>query len=206
MEKLDLTKKYKAYYSAKTKPEIIELPEITYLSIEGKGDPSSSAYTDKIQALYPVAYGIKFACKAIDKDFTVPKLEGLWWFDEKYEGLTFQEIPKRVPRSEWCWRLLIRMPEFVGNDMVMSVIDTVVTKKKVELAKEVSLFTLAEGKVVQMLHVGPFDREPETLQVMAEFMEKYNFQKGGLHHEIYLSDLNKTEPSKLRTILREPVK
>lgn len=207
MEKLELTKKYKSYYTAKTQPEIIELPAVTYLAIVGKGDPSSRAYAEKVEALYPVAYAIKFLAKATAHDFTVPKLEGLWWFDdERYGTISMEEAPLRVPRDEWQWRLLIRMPEFVTEAMVEEAKATVLKKKNIPLAAETSLFTLNEGKVVQMLHVGPFDREPETLQHMLKFIQEHKFKKGGHHHEIYLSDFRKTAPEKLKTILREPVK
>lgn len=206
MEKLDLTKKHRSYYTAKTKPELIELPETAYLSITGKGDPSSSIFTERIQALYSVAYSVKFLCKARKKDFVVSKLEGLWWFDGSYGSFSFHEAPKRVPRAEWQWRLLIRTPEFVNAGLVETVASGVAEKKKLPLAKEVSMFNLPERKVVQMLHVGPFDNEPETLEQMSVFIKEHNFQKAGHHHEVYLSDLNKTEAAKLKTILREPVK
>lgn len=206
MEKIDLAKKYKQYYTAKTQPEIITIPPVSYLSIAGKGDPSSKAFTKKIEALYPVAYTIKFMSKKNQQDFTVAKLEGLWWFDGYYNNLTMSEAPKRIPRSEWQWRMLIRLPEFVTTAMIEEAKQTVITKKRLSSVADVQPFTLHEGKVVQMLHVGPFDREPETLKQMQDFMLQHNFQQAGLHHEIYLSDFRKTAPEKLKTILREPVK
>jgi hypothetical protein len=207
MEKLDLTKKFKSYYTAKPQPEIIELPSVPYLTITGKGDPSSRAFADKLETLYPVAYAIKFMAKVTAHDFTVPKLEGLWWFDdERFGTLTMEEAPLRIPRDEWYWRLLIRMPDFVTEAMVEEAKATVSKKKNIPSVAETSLYTLAEGKVLQMLHVGPFDREPETLLQMQKFIEKHNLKKNGLHHEIYLSDFRKTAPEKLKTILREPVK
>jgi hypothetical protein len=205
MEKLNLTKKYKSYYSASNKPQVVELPPVSYLSIEGVGDPSSKSFADKIQALYSVAYTVKFSSKAQQRDFIVPKLEGLWWFDDRFGKLTMHEAPLLIPRSEWHWRLLIRMPEFITEDMIHEAKSTVITKKNIVLAEETTYFTLNEGKVVQMMHVGPFDREPETLQVMQSFIEKNKFGKAGHHHEIYLSDFRKSAPEKLRTILREPV-
>jgi hypothetical protein len=207
MEKLELTKKYKSYYTAKAKPEIIELPSVRYLTITGKGDPSSRAFAEKLEVLYPVAYAIKFAAKATAHDFTVPKLEGLWWFDEeRFANVSMQDAPLRIPRDEWQWRLLIRMPEFITEAIVEEAKTTVLKKKNIPLAADTSLFTLNEGKVIQMLHVGPFDREPETLQEIQKFSEEHNLKKAGLHHEIYLSDFRKTAPEKLKTILREPVK
>lgn len=207
MNKLDLTKKYKSYYTAKTRAEIVEIEPIQYLSITGKGDPSGKDFAEKIQALYTTAYTIKFMYKALDKDFVVAKLEALWWFDEKlYGSYTMEEAPLKIPRSEWEYRLLIRMPDYVTLPEVEKGIQTAIEKKKSAYCSAVEFYQMEEGKVVQILHVGPFSTEPESLQKMAEVMQAKAFLKNGLHHEIYLSDFNKTEPSKLKTILREPVK
>lgn len=207
MEKLDLTKKYKAYYTAKPKPEIVTIPPTRYLSIEGLGDPSQPLFTEKLQALYPVAYTLKFICKSRGQDFVVPKLEGLWWYDEnKYPNVTFTGTPTNVKREDWQYRLLIRIPDFVKESDVVNAIAVVQEKKQVEPAGEIRMHELNEGKVVQMLHVGPFDKEPETLQKIYAFTKEHDLKKNGLHHEIYLSDFRKTPPEKLKTILREPVR
>lgn len=207
MTKLDLGKTLKSYYTAKTKPEIIDLPPTHYLSIPGQGDPDGPDFATHIEALYTTAYNLKFACKAQGQDFVVAKLEGLWWFDEsKYQGMTITDSVQKVPRSAWQYRLLIQLPDFVGQEEVARAVDNVWAKKQLELAKKVSLFALQEGKVVQMLHVGPFSTEPESLLKMMEFMTAHKLDKNGLHHEIYLSDFRKTTPDKLKTILREPVK
>jgi hypothetical protein len=207
MNKLDLTKKYKSYYTAKTKPELVEIEKAQFLSITGKGDPSEQAFAERIQALYATAYTIKFMLKEKGKDFTVAKLEGLWWFDEKkYGGFSISETPKKVPRSEWEYRLLLRMPDFITRELAVLAIQAVIRKKEIALASEIAWHEMAEGKTVQMLHVGAFDKEPETLELIGAFMKTNNLQKNGLHHEIYLSDFRKTAPGKLKTILREPVK
>ena len=207
MEKLDLTKAYKAYYTATNQPALIDIPAASFLSIEGLGDPSGQQYADKLQALYSVAYTVKFMCKALGKDFTVAKLEGLWSFDEnKYAQLSMAEASVKVPRAEWRYRTMIRMPEFVTSEQVGIAVQQVLDKKQISLVKEITLFQMTEGKSVQMLHIGPFANEPETLQTMMEFIQLHGLKKNGLHHEIYLSDFRKTAPEKLRTILREPVK
>lgn len=207
MTKLDLTKEYKAYYTAKSKPELLTIGKAPFLSITGKGDPSGQAYADKLQALYSVVYAVKFLYKAMDKDFVVAKLEGLWSFDEnKYAGLSADEAPLKIPRSEWNYRMLIRMPDFVTMEQLDQAIQSVVNKKQISLAAEVEWFEMEEGKVVQMLHKGPFSKEPETLKQIMVFCEEHRLSKNGLHHEIYLSDPRKTAPEKLKTILREPVK
>lgn len=207
MTKLDLTKEYKAYYTAKGKPELLTIGKAQFLLIPGKGDPSGQAYADKLQALYSVAYAVKFLYKAMDKDFVVAKLEGLWSFDEnKYAGLSADEAPLKIPRSEWNYKMLIRMPDFVTREQLEQAVKTVVNKKQISLAAEVEWFEMEEGKVVQILHKGPFSEEPETLKQIMAFCEEHQLGKNGLHHEIYLSDPRKTAPEKLKTILREPVK
>lgn len=206
MEKLDLTKQYKSYYTASTQPTIVDIGPARFLSLTGTGDPSGDVFAGNVGALYPVAYAIKFSCKARGNDFTVAKLEGQWWFDHpSYPGLTMADAPARVPRSEWSYRLLIRLPDFVTEDDIASGIEAAV-KKGVGLAREVKLFEMHEGKSLQMLHKGPFSREGETLLVMHDYMAANNLSHNGLHHEIYLSDFRKTAPDKLKTILREPVK
>jgi len=205
MDKLDLTKKYKSYFTAKATPEIIDVEPASFLAITGKGDPSDQAFANNIEALYSTAYTIKFAFKSKDQDFVVSKLEGLWWYDEnKYPGKTM-ETAVDVPRSDWQYKLLIRLPDYISEPDVTNAIETVVTKKNITLANEVSYFEMREGKSVQMLHVGPFSTEIETLKKIGAFITANNFARNGLHHEIYLSDFRKTEPAKLKTILREPV-
>lgn len=207
MDKLDLTKKYKTYFTAKTKPEIFESESAQFLSLTGKGDPNDKLFSDNIEALYSTAYALKFIYKAIEKDFVVSKLEGLWWFDEtKYAGKDIATSSVEVPRSEWEYRLLIRLPDFVNKQELEKAKETVLTKKGIELAKKIEFYEMTEGKCVQMLHVGPFSTEPETLKQIQTFCESNALSKNGLHHEIYLSDFRKTEPNKLKTILREPVK
>jgi hypothetical protein len=207
MEKLDLTKKYKTYFTAKTKPELVEIEKANFISITGKGDPSDKAFIEKIETLYPVAYTIKFDFKAKNKDFVVSKLEGLWWFDEKkYADKTMETAPTEVPRSEWEYRLLIRLPDFVTKKDFEKAVKTVSQKKNIPLVQELEYFTMTEGKSIQVLHVGPYSTEPETLKEIAKFSEANKLAKNGLHHEIYLSDFRKTAPEKLKTILREPVK
>jgi hypothetical protein len=207
MEKLDLTKQYKTYYTAKTTPEIVEIEQAQFLSITGKGDPSGKEFAQRIEALYSTAYAIKFVFKSEGKDFIVPKLEGLWWFDEKkYTGLTIIDTSSKVPREEWEYKLLIRLPDFVTNKEVNDGIKSVISKKQIPVAGRIELFQMNEGKSVQILHIGPFSTEVETLQKISAFVKEKNLLPNGHHHEIYLSDFRKTASDKLKTILREPVK
>lgn len=205
--KLDLAKLDKAYYTAKQSVQIIDFNEpYPYLSITGKGDPSSAEFANDIAALYSVAYTIKFEYKTNDLDFTVAKLEGLWWFDEvKYSNLNM-ETALTVPRSEWEYRLLIRLPEYVNEKAVKEAVTKALAKKGDGRIEDVRYFELREGKCVQIMHVGPFNAEINTLKKVMEYCTANKLQKNGLHHEIYLSDFRKTAAEKLKTIIREPIK
>lgn len=197
MDKLDLTKKHKNYYSAKTSVEQLSFGKVPYLTISGKGEPAGNEFSEKASALYPVAYGIKKICKETIQDFGVPKLEGLWWVNDERPAL-------EVPRSEWYWKLLIRMPDFVSKQMVDNAKQEVI-KKKTKIAEQVNFEILDEGEVVSVLHIGSYKTEPESINKIDDFIKSHKLTKNGLHHEIYLSDPNKTEPEKLKTILRQPV-
>ncbi len=199
MLKLDLVKAYRSYYKAGKKPEIVEFGEANFLSVEGKGEPAGKAFVSKIEALYPLAYGIKKICKEQNKDFGVPKLEGLWWVEGNKPAL-------EVPRKEWLWKLLIRMPEFVTQEMMQSVQQEVATKKQNNLITNISFEKITEGKCIQIMHIGPYSTEPVTINILMESMTSKGYSVDGLHHEIYLSDPRRTEPSKMKTIIRYPVK
>ena len=206
MVKLDLKKEFKSYYKAGKEPELIDLPKVQYISIEGKGDPSGGAFAANIQLLYPVVYAIKFACKANKNDFVVPPLEGLWWFDESVFGeVRMENAPNEIPREAWQYRLMIRMPEFVSELDFKKAVDVVKSKKGIKGLEKLEWFELHEGKCLQMMHTGPFETEPESLEKLIRYCLENDLKKNGHHHEIYLSDFRKTAPEKLRTILREPV-
>jgi len=199
--KLDLTKEYKTYYTAKTTPEIVEIDEGKFLTIEGKGAPGGEEFQAKVEALYSLAYGIKMLMKKQEKDFTVAKLEGLWWVDS-------DKAYTEVPREEWRWKLLIRQPEFVTSEIVEKARQEVIKKKEIELVNEVKFEKMEEGKCVQILHIGPYSTEYESIAKMEKLMEKENLVKNGFHHEIYLimAYPRKVPDEKLKTILRQPVK
>jgi hypothetical protein len=205
--KTDLTKLYKSYYTAKSQPELIRVEDAAYISICGKGDPSGEEFAQKTQALFSVAYKMKFAAKERGNDFTVAKLEGLWSFDEKkYAAVSMSEAPVKVPRSEWDYRMLIRMPEFISRKHLEHAAGGVLKKKGALPVKEVQWYEMPAHDCVQILHVGPFDTEVRSLLLIKDFTDINGLRKAGLHHEIYLSDYRRTAPAKLRTILREPVK
>lgn len=197
--KLDMAKEFKAYYTAKINPEFVEFKDVQFLTILGKGEPGGDEFSSKVEAMYSLAYGVKNICKKQERDFTVPKLEGLWWVESNMPAL-------EVPREEWRWKLLIRMPDFVSLDTVEKAKEDVFKKKGIELIKEIKLKEINEGKCVQVLHIGPYSTEPETIEKMRDFMNKNDLVENGLHHEIYLSDPRKVMLEKMKTILRQPVK
>lgn len=203
--KLDLSKEYKSYYTSTTTPEQVEFGAIRYLSVCGKGDPDGDLFKQCIEVLYSAAYFIKFHYKA-EQDFIVPKLEGLWWYDiEKFKHVSMANTALEIPRSEWEFRLLLRMPEFVEEVILEKAILQLKSKKQIEAFFGLDFFYLNEGLCMQILHVGPFSEEPVTLKILWEAIQRKGFAQNGLHHEIYLSDFRKTPPEKLKTILREPV-
>jgi len=194
-----LVKQFKTYYTAKTTPQIVELEEGLFLAIKGRGAPASEEYQKRISALYSLAYAVKMHMKREGRDFAVPPLEGLWWVERG-------KNPLEVPRDEWYYKLLIRLPEFVTGDTVERMKEEVVRKKKLELVREVTLERMGEGKCVQILHVGPYSTESESVAKMRKLMEEEGLVENGFHHEIYLSDPRRVPEEKLKTILRQPVK
>lgn len=197
--KIDLVKEDKIYYTAKTNPQIVEFPKISYLAIEGKGEPAGKAFTEAVQALYPLAYSVKGLCKKDSRDFAVAKLEGLWWVKSNKPAL-------EVLREEWYWKLLIRLPDFVTSEIVVKAKLEVLKKKGIDLLKATKFEKITEGKCIQVLHIGPYSTEPETIAKIRKIMKESNFIENGFHHEIYLSDPRKTPPQKMKTILRQPIK
>jgi hypothetical protein len=207
MEKTDLLKTDPEYYRATKSPSVLRLGPIPYLTITGQGDPSGKAFAERVQLLYSLIYAVKFRYKEENRDFVVPKLEGLWWYDEARWGTpSVSEAPKVIPRDVWEYKLLIRLPVFVTPEVVAATWDAIADKRRIAGVEPPVFEILEEGNVVQILHTGPFDKEPETLLKLQEYMSEKKMGRNGLHHEIYLSDFRRTAPEKLRTILREPVK
>ncbi|WP_054816235.1 GyrI-like domain-containing protein [Nocardia arizonensis] len=181
--KLDLAKSDKHYYSAPTQPVRRTFDTYGYATVTGMGAPMGVEYGEAVSALYRAVYGAKKVAKAAGADFVVPKLEGLWWVES-------DEPPLTVPREQWHWTMMIRLPDTVTADMI-----TGVTYER---------FT--EGDAIQAMHVGPYATEPETLARMDAFMRAEGLTMNGRHHEIYLSDPRKAKPETMKTILRHPVR
>ena len=199
-QKIDLYQQHKADYAATRKPALVNLSKARYLAITGQGAPGGDLFQTRIGALYGVAFTIKMTRKFAGlQDYAVCKLEAQWWSDALDENFA------RSPKEQWRWKLLIRTPDFVSANDVKQAVTVLLKRGKGEDVKHVQLETLAEGRCVQMLHVGPYEREGETVTVMKAFAERQGLRLHGLHHEIYLSDPRRVPPERLKTILRIPV-
>lgn len=197
-EKLDLYQQNKLEYVATPKPALVETHRATYLCIDGKGTPGGANFTEAVGALYGVAYTVKMTHKfAGRQDYSVCKLEALWPDSISHAA--------QSEKNNWTWQLLIRTPDFIAQRDIDQAVETLEKRGRGETADRVQLRTLDEGLCVQALHVGPYSTEEVTIAAMQAFAGKKGMQIRGAHHEIYLSDPRRTDPSKLKTILREPV-
>lgn len=187
--KTDLKKTDPAYYSAPASPQVAVVEPGTYLVIEGAGEPGSEEFQSAVSALYSVAYTAKFQLKLENRDFVVGPLEGDWWNDRG-----------------WHWRLMIRVPDFVDSFLVKLIKQSVVEKKGVQRAADVTLEAIPEERCVQVLHVGPYATEQEDIQRMDELIAARRLVRSGPHHEVYLNDPRMVRPERVRTILRQPVR
>ncbi|MBG6237686.1 hypothetical protein IWX78_000629 [Mycetocola sp. CAN_C7] len=202
-EKYDVKTAHKALYAPSAQDfTVVDVPRMQYLAIDGHGNPNTSPeYAAALEALYPVAYSVKFTSKKqLGRDFVVGPLEGLWRADDMMAFTTGD-------KDAWDWTLLINQPDWITTDLVTDAVTTVTTTKGVAAAQRVRLFTLDEGTCVQILHIGAYDDEAPTLdRLHHEYLPAHGLTFAGDHHEIYLSDPRRTEPSKLRTVLRQPVR
>ncbi|MDR2887992.1 MAG: GyrI-like domain-containing protein [Bacteroidales bacterium] len=205
----DYRKEYKDLYLPKTKPMIIDIPEMQFVAIEGKGDPNdkNGEYFKALQLLYAIQFTIKMSKMGKHKlngyfDYVVPPLEGLWWFDSNE---TFS--PKN--KSEYNWISMIRLPEFVDLDIFKWACSEVLLKKSME-TENAKFIKIKEGLCVQCMHMGSYDNEPQTINMMEEFIGENNLKNDisgkRKHHEIYLSDPRKTAVEKIKTVIRIPVR
>ena len=197
MQKLDLYKLHKAEYVTPRKPVLVQTKPAQYLAIDGVGAPGGDRFSACIGALYAMAFTIKMTRKFAGKqDYAVCKLEGLWFFDAD---------PAKTPKDQWRWKLLIRTPDFITQAELRQTAVTLLKKGKPPEVEEVKLERLDEGQCVQMLHVGPYEREHESIMLMCALVASKGLKTIGPHHEIYLSDPRRVPPERLKTILRQPV-
>ncbi len=197
--KLDLIKADKDYYKAGREPVIVNVKPYNYLMINGVSAPEDVRFLEAIEAIYSVAYTVKFQYKSKEKDFVVPKMEAQWWAEGP---LTFEQ----TPREEWHWNIVIPMPEYVEAEEVESAIQISIEKKQQSQISEVEFKPLNEGRSIQVLHVGSYEEEGPTLEKIFAFAAEEGLEINGHHHEIYITDPRKTAVEKLKTIIRYPVK
>ncbi|MGI5221772.1 GyrI-like domain-containing protein [Nocardia sp. CA-290969] len=201
-DKVDFKRTLDAYQAKRDRFRIVDIPDLQYLMIDGHGDPNTSPdFAAAVEALYPVAYKLKFASKRdLGRDYVVMPLEGLWWADD------MELFTAARDKSHWDWTLMIMVPEWIDRDMFAAAVEQAGAKNRPARPAEVRLESLTEGRCVQTLHVGSFDDEAEALARMHhEFIADHGLRMTGRHHEIYLSDFRRVAPEKQRTILRQPV-
>ena len=202
MEKIDYKKELKHLYKPSTKKvEIVEMPQMKFLMIDGKGDPNSSPdYKDAIEALYGLSYAIKFMVKKGDLgiDYGVLPLEGLWWVDDMSQFSV-------EDKDNWEWTMMIMQPDIVTPPIVQKAVEQVKKKKNPAALPKVRFEAYSEGKAAQIMHIGPFSEEGPTVEKVHKFIEDEGCKRKGKHHEIYLSDIRKAAPEKWKTIIRQPM-
>jgi len=194
--KLDLYKLHKAEYVTPRKPVLVRTKPAKYLAISGQGAPGGTRFSACIGALYGLAFTIKMTRKFAGKqDYAVCKLEGQWFFDGD---------PVAVPKDQWKWKLMIRTPDFISQEDLKTAVGALLKRGKSREVEEVTLETIDEGVCAQMLHVGAYEKENETVALMRSFAEASGLKLTAPHHEIYLSDPRRVPPERLKTIIRVP--
>ena len=205
----DFKKEYKEFYMPKNRPQIVTVPAANYIAVRGKGDPNveGGAYQQAISVLYAVAYTLKMSYRTDYKiegffEYVVPPLEGFWWQDDVC-GVDYSD------KSSFCWISVIRLPDFVSREDFDWAVQTAAKKKKLDCSCA-EFLTIEEGLCVQMMHLGPFDEEPQTVALMEQYLEEQGYvtdiTEKRLHHEIYMSDARKVAPEKWKTVIRHPIK
>lgn len=203
MTRYDVKRELKHCYAPRnTDWALVDVPAQQFIAVDGHGDPNTSpAYANAVEALYTVAYTIKFTSKrALGRDFVVGPLEGLWWSDQP-------EVFTARLKDAWHWRMLISQPDWITAELIEEAKRSARAKKDLPAIADVRREILHEGTSAQLLHVGPYDDEgPALARLHHEYLAANNLRMVGHHHEIYLSDPRRTEPAKLRTVLRQPVR
>lgn len=205
----DYKKEYKEFYMPKNKPSIIEIPRMNYIAVRGKGNPNeeNSEYKQTIGLLYSIAFTIKMSYKTLHKiegyfEYVVPPLEGFWWQTD-IDGLDYNK------KEDMEFISMIRLPDFVTKEEFDWAISEANNKKKQDFSK-VEYLIYDEGLCVQCMHIGSYDNEPATIEMMKSYAEENGYEiditDSRFHHEIYLSDPRRCDESKLKTVIRHPIR
>lgn len=198
-QKTNLKKEDPRYYTAKFSPEIIEVQEVSYISLQGSGEPGGEKYQDSVCAIFTLAYQLKSDYKKKGLDFSVPNLEATWWTESG-------EFYIDMPREQWLWKVMIRVPQFIAEDDFERAREMLVEEKRLHLAEGIELENSDEGRFVQILHKGPYEEVGSTYERLIGFAEENGLKVEIPYREIYLSDPSRTAPDKLRTIIRLPAR
>ena len=202
MQKIDLKKDLKYLYHASAREIVqVDVPPMKFLMIDGLGDPNTSKeYAQAVEALFSVAYTAKFMMKKGSQaiDYAVMPMEGLWWADDMSAFINNE-------KSQWKWTMMIMQPSFVPDEVIDASMSTVKTKKNLPAVSELRIETFSEGLSAQVLHVGPFSEEGPTIKRLHDFIDTRG-TRSGKHHEIYLSDIRRADPSKWKTIIRQAMR
>lgn len=202
MSKLDYKKELKHLYAASAKqPVLVDVPTLSYLSVDGSGNPNtSSAYQEAVQALFSLSYIIKFSIKKSPAaiDYGVMPLEGLWWVDDMRQFSVTR-------KDEWQWTIMIMQPPVVTAAIVEACRSELARKKALPSLPNVKFAAFTEGRAAQILHIGPFADEGPTIENLHAFIAARGLKLAGKHHEIYLTDIRRASPAKWKTIIRQPV-
>ncbi len=203
MIKQDLKKEFsKLYKASATKMEIVDVPELNYLMIDGYGDPNNSPmFQEAIEALYGLSYTLKFMVKKgeLQVDYGVMPLEGLWWADDMNDFMTGN-------KAKWKWTLMILQPSLITLELVEQARKQLAGRKQVPALDMVRFEAMADGLSAHVLYIGPYSGEPPTIVKLHDFIKASGYQLSGKHREIYLSDMRRTAPEKLKTIIRQPMR
>ena len=200
--KIDRKRELKELYAPGRSPAMVDVPELLFLMVDGRGDPNTAPeYRAAVEALYAVSYAIKFALKRgpDELDYTVMPLEGLWWADDMSTFAT-------EDKSAWSWTAMIAQPEGVSQAMVDEAVAQAARRKPLPAAPDLRLERFGEGRAAQVMHIGPYAAEGPTIERLHAFIAEQGCERAGRHHEIYLSDPRRTDPAKLRTVIRQPVR
>lgn len=199
--KTDFKKVYGEFYSATTTPTLVEVPGLSFLAVDGTGDPNGPGYREALEALYGVSYAVRFALKrAGTVEYPVMPSQALWWGPEEHD----HDIT-RLERSDWHWTVMIMQPPQVTPELVGEGIAATRRKRPSEALERLRVWDFAEGTAAQILHIGPYAEERPTIERLLAYVEGRGYQVSGRHHEIYLSHPHRTAPEKLKTIIRYPV-
>ncbi len=197
-------KNEKQYYLPKNRPEWISIPKFKFYTIEGSGNPNEDFFAEYIGVLYALSYGIKMSAKkGLEPkgyfEYTVYPLEGVWDISDEAK----KSFNGTINKNDLVFKLMIRQPDFVEPDYALEMLEHIKRKKPHELLDQVKFEEIIEGDSVQMLHLGSYDNEPESFQLMEQFATRENFhRRSKIHREIYLSDARKVPADKLKTVLR----